>query len=264
MSLLGTPVYANPSTPLWVSAGGGAISGNITTTGSVTAQSGMNTWDPNGYAVLNTTGGFVQSQFTHASGNTLIKSADPIIFTKVGAVTGNTSLTTSTAGVNADVLAVGGSIQQKDQAGATGMVIYSQSNASYLQSAYPILFTKIAAGTGDSSLTIGTAGTNTDNLTIGGTVSARNLDLLDTTAAAVIGTATLSSGTVVVNTTACDVTSYIILTRTGVGASTALGELRVSNQGANNFTVVSAQPGSPTTTEAGDESTFHWMIINAA
>jgi hypothetical protein len=132
-------------------------------------------------------------------------------------------------------------------------------------STQPILFGQIGtAGVGaNSSFQTSVAGANTDVLNIGGTVSARNLDLLDSGPAAVIGTATLSSGTVTVNTTACDVASYIMLTRLGIGTSTTLGELRVSNQGANNFTVVSAQTATPASTETGDESLFHWMIINA-
>lgn len=225
MSLLGSQVYANPSTPIWVSAGSPAslvapvaISGNavsINATGQINCLS-LNTSGAGGvvcregagggFQILDATGAFLRSRVQHIlapAGATVIQSDDPVVFTRIGATQGNTSLTVSAFGANADLL------------------------------------------------------------TVGGTVSALNLELEDTGAAAVIGTATLTNGTETVNTTACDVTSYILLTRLGIGASTALGELRVSNQGANNFTVVSAQPATPASTETGDESAFHWMIVNA-
>lgn len=132
------------------------------------------------------------------------------------------------------------------------------------QGGQKIQFGTVGGGGGNSFIQPSTTGSFADVLSVGGTVIARNLDLLDTGAAAVIGTATLVSGTVTVNTTACDVTSYVILSRTAVNASTAVGELRVSNQGANNFTVVSADPTTPASTLTADVSTFHWMIVNAA
>jgi hypothetical protein len=156
------------------------------------------------------------------------------------------------------------SLQIRDPSGVSLMRFTNLGGNSFVQSTNPIVFTQVNTGSGNSSLVVSAAGANTDVLTIGGTVSARNLDLLDAGAAAVIGTATLTSGTVTVNTTACDVTSYIIVSRTAVNASTAVGELRVSNKGANNFTVVAATPGTPGTTETGDVSSFDWMILNAA
>lgn len=226
MSLLGTPVYANASTPIWVSAAGG--SGNTITAPLVVSKAGAGAI-PTISSLYNifSYGGEIVAQSNAATIN-------PISFT----------LADASGNQKTRVLSTGGN--------------------SYIQSSEPLLFSQIGQGSANTSLVTSAPAANADVLTVGGTVSARNLDLLDSGAAAVIGTATLTAGTVVVNTTACDVTSYVILSRTGVGASTAIGELRVSNQGANNFTVVSAQPGSPSTTETNDVSTFHWMIVNAA
>jgi len=299
MSLLGTPVYANASTPIWVSAAGG--SGNTITAplvvskagagaipsisplynifsygGEIVAQSNAATINPISFTLADASGN-QKTRVLSTGGNSYIQSSEPLLFSQIGQGTANTSLQTSAPGTNADALILGGNIIQrgsggaiKVQSGAAADLLTFGNNAtagaSLILSTQPILFGQVGSGGvgANTSFLAGTPSGNADVLTVGGTVSARNLDLLDTTGAAVIGTATLTAGTVVVNTTACDVTSYIILTRTGVGASTTLGELRVSNQGANNFTVVSATTGSPSVTQTGDVSTFHWMIVNAA
>jgi hypothetical protein len=85
--------------------------------------------------------------------------------------------------------------------------------------------------------------------------------LNDAGADASIGRGTLAAGQEVINTTASDVTSYIMLTRTNLNASTAIGELRVSNKSANSFTVNSVDATG--SVETGDLSDFDWVIINA-
>ena len=223
MSLLGSQVYANPSTPIWLSAGGGQ-----TMTAPLIVKNKASPAVP-----------AVASTFN------ILSYGGEIVAQKDGTPTPT-------------------SIQIQDPSGLSLMRFTHVGGASFFQSTDPIQFTQVNQGSGNSSLAVSAAGSNADVLTIGGTVSARNLDLLDAGAGAVIGRAQLTNGTVTVNTTACDVTSYIILSRTDIGSSTAIGELRVSNKGANDFTVVSATPGSPATTETGDESTFDWMIVNAA
>lgn len=112
MSLLFTPVYANPSKPIWLSATGGSITGNLTVDGTITATSdiisetevdapSLRVIDSNAASkmILQNTGGF-----------TLIQSTDVIKFTQLGTPNGNTTLTQSVAGANTDALAVGGSI----------------------------------------------------------------------------------------------------------------------------------------------------------
>lgn len=112
MSLLFTPVYANPSKPIWLSATGGSITGNLVVNGTITATSdiisetevdapSLRVIDSNAASklILQNTGGF-----------TLVQSTDVIKFTQLGTANGNTTLTQSVAGANTDALAVGGSI----------------------------------------------------------------------------------------------------------------------------------------------------------
>jgi hypothetical protein len=103
MSLLGTPVYANPTTPLWVSAGGGSSSGTISATEFDALASG-------GFVVKETNGNSKLRLANDAAGNSLIQSTDVIKFTQIGTIQGNSQLTTSAFGANVDALLVRGSI----------------------------------------------------------------------------------------------------------------------------------------------------------
>jgi hypothetical protein len=123
MSLLGTQVYANPSTPCWLGTSGGTISGNLVVdgnigaSGSVTAGQGFVTVESasvNGFSVLNTAQTQTVTNIQHLpapSSRTVIQSGDPFVFAKVGASNGNTVLTTSAFGANTDQLEVLGTIQ---------------------------------------------------------------------------------------------------------------------------------------------------------
>jgi hypothetical protein len=208
MSLLGTPVYANPDTPLWLSSQGGVVTGNVTFEKAVYSGTGFVTYAGGGL------GGF-------------------------------------------EILDPSGNAQVFRLAATTGV-----SPRSIIQSANPIYFNQIGTANGNTSLTLSAFGANADLLSVGGTVAARNLDLLDTTGAAVIGTATLAAGSAIISSTASDVTSYIFLTRTDLNASTAVGELRITNKSASTFTVNSVDATG--TVETGDLSSFDWVIINAA
>jgi len=213
MSLLGTPVFANPTTPLWLGSGGGTISGNVTIDGFVTA-------------------GRVASS----------RALEPAF--------GNFVM------LDASGATVGG-LNQIGTPGATDTIVQTTSGRK--------LFFGLVGGAGaNTSLTPSAVGANLDLLSVGGTLDALALKLANTGAAPVIGSGTLALGTATIATTSSDVTSFILISRGGVNASTALGQLRVSNKGANNFTVVSADPANPATTETGDLSSFDWMIINPA
>jgi len=114
MSLLGTQVFANPSTPCWLSTNGGIITGNVTLEGALYTSEGV-IQTPFG-------GGKAGFQFQDASGvetfrlaslgpsspQNIIQSTVPLVFTQLGQANGNTQLVTSTVGANADVLTVGG------------------------------------------------------------------------------------------------------------------------------------------------------------
>lgn len=114
MSLLGSQVYANPDTPIWVSANGDTITGDLVVTGSITCTGpGINVVDDgNGFSVLSG-GSTVETRIQHIQGigpRTLFESADPIYFNQPGQVNGNTNLQISAPLSQADLLTVGGDI----------------------------------------------------------------------------------------------------------------------------------------------------------
>ena len=77
------------------------------------------------------------------------------------------------------------------------------------------------------------------------------------------GTGTLVAGTLTISNTLVTADCVILLTRQGVNASTALGELAVTAKtSGTSFVVTSLQSGG--TTQTGDLSTFCWMIIQNA
>jgi hypothetical protein len=58
-------------------------------------------------------------------------------------------------------------------------------------------------------------------------------------------------------------TSRIMVTRSGAGSSTAVGELTVTARttgGTSTFTVTSLQPATPASTQTADVSTFDWLV----
>lgn len=113
MSLLGTQVFGNPTTPCWLSTQGGVITGNVTMEGALYTDEGV---------IAQVGGGKAGFQFQDPSGNetfrlaslgpaspqNIIQSTFPLVFTQIGQANGNTRLVTSTVGANADVLTVGG------------------------------------------------------------------------------------------------------------------------------------------------------------
>jgi hypothetical protein len=113
MSLLGTAVYANTSTPLWLGVDGGTISGNLTVDGTITATSDIiseTEVDAPSLRVIDSNAASKMILANDAAGNSLIQSTDVIKFTQLGTINGNTTLTQSVAGANADNLTVGGTI----------------------------------------------------------------------------------------------------------------------------------------------------------
>jgi hypothetical protein len=113
MSLLGTAVYANTSTPLWLGVDGGTISGNLIVDGTITATSDIiseTEVDAPSLRVIDSNAASKMILANDAAGNSLIQSTDVIKFTQLGTINGNTTLTQSVAGANTDNLTVGGTI----------------------------------------------------------------------------------------------------------------------------------------------------------
>lgn len=225
MSLLGSQVFANTTNPCWLGSSGAQTISNL---GSLTVGSSNSSAGVNGFL----TAGRIAAS----------RAINPTF--------GNFALSDA-AGTT-----VGG-LNQVGTPGATDVIVTATSGRK-------IYFGTVGAGSFNSSMTVSAPGANLDLLTVGGTVDALALSLADTGGAAVVGSGTLSNGLAQINTTASDVTSYILLSRTAINASTALGNLRVSSKNANNFIVTSADSTTPTNTETGDQSSFDWLIVNPA
>lgn len=225
MSLLGSQVFANPTNPCWVGSSGNQVISNL---GSLAVGSSNSSAGQNGFI----TGGRIAAS----------RAINPTF--------GNFALS------DAGGTTVGG-LNQVGTPGASDVIVTTTQGRK-------IFFGAVGAGSFNSSMTVSAPGANLDLLSVGGTVDALALKLANTGGAAVVGSGTLVGGLAQINTTASDVTSYILVSRTAVNASTALGNLRVSSKNANNFIVTSADSTTPTNTVTGDESSFDWVIINPA
>lgn len=128
MSLLGQQVYANPSTPIWLSANNPVTSGNLTVTGNlivdgttlfqdaitseqtITAEDDIvvkASDDPN-ITVGRLVGG------NTASGRLYVQGATDIAFGKLSQASVNTTLTLGTGGLGDDVMNVAGTLNTID------------------------------------------------------------------------------------------------------------------------------------------------------
>jgi len=76
-----------------------------------------------------------------------------------------------------------------------------------------------------------------------------------------IGTGVLTAGTQTIANTNIAAGDVIILTRTGVAASTTLGVLTYTISAGASFTVTSVILGTPGSTQTGDVSTYAYFIV---
>jgi hypothetical protein len=190
--------------------------------------------------------------------------------TNGGVITGNVTMTGALYTDQGVIAQFGGGkagYQFQDLSGAETFRLASlgpSSPQNIIQSTVPLVFTQIGQANGNTSLQTSTVGSLADVLTVGGTMTARVVGAqnfsLASGAAGIGGSGVLASGSAIISTTASDVGCLIMLTRTNLNASTAVGELRVTNKGANNFTVNSVT--STGTVETGDASGFDWVIFN--
>jgi hypothetical protein len=79
--------------------------------------------------------------------------------------------------------------------------------------------------------------------------------------APVSGTATLVNGAVTINLPTIAANDMIIISRFAANASTALGELSYSTNATVSFTVHSLNISSPSSIQAGDQSSFTYFIV---
>lgn len=235
MSLLGTPVYANPTTPLWLGSGGSqTLSGNLTvgppgfiTGGRISASRQINPSfgnfvlsDSNG----NTVGGLNQYGQTVALQGT---TGQGILFGTVGTSNANSFLTLSAPGADLDLLRVGGTVRPNvfdtpDVSDNPAIRITGgAAGVGYIQGG-TILFSEVNQSSANTSLVTSPFGSNADVFTTD-EVNAKTLFLADAGAAPIVGTAdiTVASGLtyVIVNTTAVTATSKIFVSHAGASAA---------------------------------------------
>jgi len=106
MSLLGTPVYANPTTPIWASTNNPVISGQVTA-GSFAATGNLRALDASGNTALLLTSGGGDPTL----GLSYIQTAGTIKFGQIGTGNTNSQLVVSSFGSGGDVLTIGGQIK---------------------------------------------------------------------------------------------------------------------------------------------------------
>ena len=114
MSLLGSQVYANSDTPIWVSAAGGTIAGNVVVEGTLEvdgASTLANTFFTTATGALVGVGAGANVGLELRSGgvDANINSDGTIFFGREGASGGSTSITPG-ATANTDVVVIGGRI----------------------------------------------------------------------------------------------------------------------------------------------------------
>lgn len=106
MSLLGTQVYANTTTPLWFSADGGTINGDVTITGSVDVsgniQSSGDVQTATSFQVTDPAFSTGWMRITSTASNSYVQGASNIKFGQIGQSTTNTTLTLSAPGSGLD------------------------------------------------------------------------------------------------------------------------------------------------------------------
>jgi hypothetical protein len=202
-----------------------------------------------------------------AFGTVVVAGGGTGAVTLTGIVTGNgTSAMTANAVTQHGVL-IGGASNAASSLGvaATGTLLAGATGADPAFTASPSVTGSITAGT-TLTATLGAITATNGNLvlgTAGNKILSTSVASTTTAGANSFGTVTLSSGTATVATSAVTANSIIFLTRTGVGASSALGELTIASISANtNFVINAATVGTPGTPLATDASVVGWMIVN--
>lgn len=254
-----TSVSINGGTGSSVNVGTNAIAhtvtiGNVTGTTAVTVNTG--------------TGGFNVN--TTTTGDIVLNSADTVLIDSAGVLELNSSA--GVIGIGND--AVAQNINIGTGAAARTITIGNASSNSSVVVNVGTGAASFGANATDHSTTIGSAsgvsattinsGSGNTNVTGGHLVIASVAKTLLVNGGAVtdfIGTGVLTSGTQTIANTNIAAGDVILLTRTGVAASTTLGELTYTISAGVSFTVRSAIVGTPGSDQTGDVSTYAYFIV---
>jgi hypothetical protein len=291
MSLLGTPVYANPTTPLWLSSAGGTISGNLTvgppgfiTGGRIAASKAIN--PTFGNFALSDASGITQGGLNQITGvgvtdvNLQCTSGRSTFFGLVGSSNANSSITPSVFGANTDLLRINGTtrtnvMDSPDVSGNRAIRLTGgAAGIGYIQGS-TIRFTQLDATTGNTALVTSVAGSNADTFTVGGTVSALGLKLSASGPAAACGSSAVPVGAtnIVISNTAVQSNSIILVSHSGAAAAGPGNGAAQGGLTANpalivpgvSFRVDLVNPSTGVTVAASVvDSEFNYLIINPA
>lgn len=225
------------TTGLVLNSGTGGIALVSTSTGDITAASGDTLLlDSVGVLELNSSGGAI------SIGNDAVAQA-------VNIGTGASARTISIGtGVG------GNTVHIADGAGINTITIGNGASAN----------TVTLGSTNTTSTTTINSGSGNVNVTGGHLAIASVAKTLLVNGGAVtdfIGTGVLTAGTQTIANTNIATGDVILITRTGVAASTTLGMFTYTISNATSFTVTSVIVGTPGSTQTGDVSTYAYFII---
>jgi hypothetical protein len=225
-----------PGSGNWISLGSGTTGAIVTLTGG------------SGGALSPTAGNMnllgTANQITSTGSGSTITFSIPSTFIAPGTIASTTTITSGTAMVATTTLTAGTGITS-----TTGNIVATagQVNAGTSMTAA----TTITATAGDITATLG-------NIIVNG--AAKQFRCHGGAATDFIGTAVLTSGTVTVANTNIKTTDRILVTRSAVNASSALGVFTVVKTASMNFVITACKPADATT-ETGDASTVEYVII---
>lgn len=221
-----------PGSGNWIALGSGTTGAIVTLTGG---SGGAISPLAGNISILGTAS---QLTSTGSAGGHSITFSIPAVFIAPGSIASSTTITSGTAIVATTTLTAGTGITA-----TTGNITAS---AGAVNAA-----TSMTATAGDITATLG-------NVIING--AAKQLRNHGGAATDFIGTATLTSGTVTVANTNIAATDRIMVNRSAVNASTALGVFKVVKTAATNFIITACKPADATT-ETGDASTVEYFIV---
>lgn len=185
-----------------------------------------------------------------------------------GAASGDPYLTFQISGVAASTMSMGLDNSASDLFVVSNNTDLGTSNALTLTQAGALnATTSITAGT-TLTATLGAITATNGNLvlnTAGNKIISTSVATDGTAGANSFGSATLSGGTVTINTTAVTASSLIFIWRQSVGATgaAATGNLTVGAiVAATSFIINSVQAADATALQASDVSVVGWMIVN--
>lgn len=234
-----------------------AAASNLTTTGAgidLTLSSVL------GSILISSTEDAALSIRLHADGGT---SETIQIHSDQGTGVGSIGLLSDVGGLTlrATGLASADAINLEAAAGGIDMDSALQTNITSSQSASTAIQITASDAAGGITLTSGTGNVNASGGHLVIASVARTLLVNGGAVTDFIGTGVLTAGTQTIANTNIAAGDVIILTRTGVAASTTLGVLTYTISAATSFTVTSVILGTPGSTQTADVSTYAYFIV---